>query len=900
MATTEEIWEQARAQHLRGNWAEAEQLYRQVLDMEPSNAGAVFMLGVTCHQQQRSGEAVALYRFALKLQPALAEAHQNLGVALAQQGNPAEAIACYRQALQHKPNYPEAFHNLGVALEATKQTAEAVACFEKALQLKPDYGSAHMHLTKLRGQGSRGGEQGSGDRGAGTAPMPDPQLLTPGTWETLNAMGNRLASQGKLAEAVRHYEQALRLKPDSALTQNNLGNACWQQGKLDEAIAWYRRAVQSQSDFAEAHNNLGNALNDRGRPEEAAASCREAVRLRPDYALGHNNLGNALRRLGRGDEAIASYREALRLQPNFAEAHSNLGSVLRDQKRLEEALACCQTAVRLKPAYALAHNDLGNVLADRGRLEEAIACYRQALRLRPNMAHAYNNLGVALFDSGKIEEAAGNYREALRLRPGFPEAHNNMGNALKSMGKLDEAVNCYRQAIRFRPNYGEAYNNLGVTFKELDQMDEGVACYRQALKLKPDYPEAHLNLGAALVEQGKLAEGMACFEDALHLDPGYPDGHWNRALVWLLEGNYQQGWPEYEWRWQRKGVQPLPAPQPRWDGTSLAGKTILLLSEQGLGDTLQFIRYVPLVRERAPGGSQPPVVVLETQKRLAPLLAGYPGIDRVIAQGEPRPEFDVYAPLMSLPALFGTDAATIPAGVPYLGADAERIAAWRRRLADMPGFKIGIAWQGNPKYKWDKQRSVPLTQFAPLAKLEGVQLISLQKGPGTEQLGGQESGVTDQASGGRQPPVSPTPDPRPLIPFPVTDLGESLDQDGAFVDTAAIMKSLDLVVITDSAIAHLAGALGVKVWMILGLVPDWRWLMGREDCPWYPTMRIFRQEKRGDWESVFERVAAEVRACVGFNPTPTLTPTPTHTPSSKPFDSREGLEGEKEQEYEQE
>ncbi len=414
------------------------------------------------------------------------------------------------------------------------------------------------------------------------------------------------------------------------------------------------------------------------------------------------------------------------------------------------------------------------------------------------------------------------------------EAHNHSGAWFEQQGRLDEAVACYQQALALKPDYAEAHNNLGNVLKEQGKFEEALASYQQALGLKPDYAEVHYNQGVVLKEQGRLTEALASLEHALRLKPDYAEAHSSRALAWLLAGDFARGWPEYEWRWQ---CPPFSLPrfgQPLWDGSPLGGQTILLYAEQGFGDTLQFIRYAPLVKER--GGC----VLLACPAALIPLLRSSRGIDRLLPQEGPLPPLDVYAPLLSLPRIFSTTLATVPAQVPYLFADAQLSQHWREQLSALPGSKIGIAWQGSPHYRGDRQRSIPLVQFAPLARLPGVRLVSLQKGPGTEQL-------RDVANR-----------------FPVTDLGSQLDAtSGAFLDTAAVMEHLNLVITADTVIAHLAGALGVPVWVALPFAPDWRWLLDREESPWYPTVRLFRQQTWGNWPEVFARLTDAVQQIQG-------------------------------------
>ncbi|MGA2254974.1 MAG: tetratricopeptide repeat protein [Thermoguttaceae bacterium] len=597
----------------------------------------------------------------------------------------------------------------------------------------------------------------------------------------------------RVPEAVDCYRRAVDLRPNFADSHFNLGVALREQGKLDEAVACYRRALELMPDFAAAHNNLANALQHQGKLVEAVGCYRRALELKPDYAEAYNNLANALQHQGSLDEAVTCYRRTLELKPDYAEAYNNLAGALQNQGKSEEAVACCCRALELKPGYAEAHNNLGTVLQGQGNLDEAVACYRRALELRPDFAEAYNNLAIVFTDQARLDEAVACCRRAVELKPAFAAAHSNLGLALLLQGKLDQAITYCHRAVELKPGFAEGHNNLGIAWSEEGKLDEAVACYRRALALKPDYAEAHENYA------------HAC----------------------LQVGDWQRGWLELEWRRQTKPCSPRRFIQPLWNGESLAGKTILLHAEQGLGDTIQFVRYVPLVRRYNAR------VIVECQKPLLRLLAGCPGIDQLIGEGDELPAFDVHAPLMSLPAIVNTTLESIPAGVPYIFAAPELVAHWQERLGSIEGFKIGISWQGNPRFRGDRFRSIPLRYFAALARLPGVSLISLQKGAGREQL----AEVRND--------------------FPVVDLGDELDEEaGPFMDRAAVMKNLDLVVTSDTAIAHLTGALGLPVWVALKFAADWRWLLDRSDSPWYPTMRLFRQQTREDWSSVFNRMAA--------------------------------------------
>jgi len=538
---------------------------------------------------------------------------------------------------------------------------------------------------------------------------------------------------------------------------------------------------------------------------------------------------------------------------------------------LRRAEQLYQQILQADPGHPEAHNNLGNALRSQGKLEEAVTHCRQALHFRPGFPEAHINLGSALAELGRTEEAVACLRAALRINPGFVEAWTNLGNALTLQDRLDEAVHCHRQALLLNPDYAEAHTNLGEAVGRQGKLDEAASYHQQALRLQPNFATATTNLGFVREQQGQFDEALACYEQALRQDPGHAQAHFDRALLWLLLGNFAQGWPEYEWRWQTKDYPRYAWRRPRWDGSPLAGRTLLVVAEQGLGDTLQFIRYAPLLRQ--PGGK----VIVECQPELYHLLAGLPGVDLVLARGSPLPAIDVEAPLGSLPGIVGTWLATVPATVPYLRADPDLVKHWKSPKSEIRSpksnaphptsdfglrtsdFLVGIAWQGNPAYGKDRQRSIPLTHFARLAEVEGVHLISLQKGPGADQL--KQLRIADCGLRIERQEA------KPLLEFAIRnpqsailDLGDRLDQTpGAFMDTAAVMMNLDLVISSDTAVPHLAGALGVPVWVALPLVPDWRWLLEREDSPWYPTMRLFRQTRYGQWEDVFERMAEEMK-----------------------------------------
>jgi tetratricopeptide (TPR) repeat protein len=592
-----------------------------------------------------------------------------------------------------------------------------------------------------------------------------------------------------------------------------------------------------------------------GNAPAAEQMLHQLLQAAPERAEAHHLLGIIALQAGRYDQAVASLRQALRLNPRAADgyvhlaaAYNGLGLGLEQQGKLEEAMANYREAIRLQPRLAEAHYNLGNVHKREERFDDAIACYQEALRIKPNLPEACNNLGGVRARQGKYEEAIDWYRKALGINPRFADAYNSLGHAYERLKQYDEAICNYKAAVQLNPQCAEAHNGLGCALQRLNKIDEAVECHRLAIKVNPNFAVAHNNLGTTLERQEKLEQALASYKEAMRLRPGYAAARWNRARLWLLLGNFEQGWPEYEGRWTQTDHPRRTFAQPLWDGSDLAGRTIFLHAEQGLGDTLQFIRYAPLVQQR--GGR----VLVECQPALMNLLSGLKGVDRLLPAGSPLPTFDVQAPLGSLPGIFKTTLETIPKSIPYLGADRKLVQQWKRELratfcaTDVltphsarrtPHFLIGIAWQGNPAYGFDPQRSIPLSNFAPLARVDGVRLISLQKKDGTGQL-------LEFAS-----------------QFQVRDLGSQLDEaNGAFMDTAAIMMNLDLVITSDSALAHLAGALSVPTWIALPLVPDWRWLLRREDSLWYPSVRLFRQTRDGDWADVFERMVKELQSSV--------------------------------------
>ncbi len=595
---------------------------------------------------------------------------------------------------------------------------------------------------------------------------------------------------GRLAEAEQLYRQILARFPQQPDALHFLGLLAHQRGEHESAVALMDQALRAAPRHAPCHSNRGNALLALGRLDDAVASFRAALALDRDLAEAHLNLGNALDRQGLPDEALASYRRALRLTPQSPETHYNVGRVNARLGRQEDAIRSFRRAVALRPGYAEAHFHLGNALQAAGERDDALASYQRAVSLKPDYAEAHNNLGAQFEARGDTAAALASYRRALSLRPGFAEAHNNVGNALLAEGRVDEALASYEAAIACRPEYAEAYDNLGNALQAAGRLDEAIARHDQALALRPELPTAR----------------------------------WNKSFALLLKGDYAAGWRLFESRWALTGASAAsPAfSQPLWLGDApVAGRTLLVHHEQGLGDTLQMLRYVPLV------AAQGARVIVQVPPTLAALAASVQGVAAVVLPDLPLPAHDLHCPCMSLPLAFGTTLATIPAAVPYLAAPEPLRARWGQRLGGRTRQRVGLAWSGSTSHRNDRQRSLPLQLLRPVLDAD-AEFHSLQKEYRPADLALLQADTR------------------------LRDWSGQLDD---LADTAGLIDALDLVITVDTAVAHLAGALGKPVWLLLPFAPDYRWLLERTDSPWYPTMRLFRQPAFGDWGPVIAAVA---------------------------------------------
>ncbi|MDR3581228.1 MAG: tetratricopeptide repeat-containing glycosyltransferase family protein [Oryzomonas sp.] len=566
---------------------------------------------------------------------------------------------------------------------------------------------------------------------------------------------------------------------------------------------------------------------------------RRIFSICPDNAEAHYNLGVLLHILERFAEAEACYLQALSLHPIYAEAHNNLGNLYQQLERFAEAEACYQRALYIRQEYAEVNYNLGVLLQRQERLAEAETCYRHALSIRPGYAEAHNNLGNLLQELKFFAEAEASYQHALALRPVYAEAHYNLGNLFQELKRFTEAEACYQRTLSLRPDYAKAHNNLGIMLQALKRFSEAEACYKRALSLCSDHAEVHNNLGVLLKDLKRFAEAEVCFQRALLIRPDYVDAKWNLSLLLLFLGKFKEGWPLFESRYdlnlEQSSYTTPPVHCRHWSGEDLEGKSIIIWPEQGFGDEIQFIRYLPLLK--ALGTTQ---ITLVCKGALKPLfLNSAAGYAQVLAKTEAGQlaHHDFWTRPLSLPLYFKTTLETIPAELPYLAPDANRARLWMEKLP-RKGFKVGLAWKGDAGHKNDANRSLSgLASLAPLWSATGVTFISLQKGRGEKEAS------------------------TPIPGQPILHLGSDIVD---FSDTAAIVSQLDLVICVDTAIAHLAGALGKSCWVLLPFVgTDWRWLDNREDSPWYPrVIRLFRQTEINNWDEVVERVRSALISSV--------------------------------------
>jgi tetratricopeptide (TPR) repeat protein len=656
--------------------------------------------------------------------------------------------------------------------------------------------------------------------------------LRPNDVDTLFYIGITLQSLGQMAQALDAYEDVLRADPDHVEALTNRGVLLQRFQRFEDALGCFTAIERVQPDNTRNLANKASVLQRLDRHEEALAACQAAARRSPLDSDTEFNCGNVLVSLGRFDEAIECYDRALVFGHAQSQTLLAKGIALHGLGRAEAALEAYDAALDLDPGLCEALCNRGNALHELGRLAEAIESYDDALTIRPSFVPALVNRATVFLRCGRYQDAVASCDDALRHDPRSARATGLRGAALHKLGRLDDALDALDHAAKSDPTIAETWLNRGNVLMELERPEAAIASYEEALRVRPGYPEALSGLGVALKELGRVDEALARFDEALQYRPSYADARNNRAGVLLLSGILKAGFDDLESRWDRSDAPPktVVSALPIWDGGDLRGKSILVWDEQGHGDLIQFSRYLPCLVEL---GAEVTFLCRTSMHRL---LRSMNCPVRLVDSIDPSATFSAQSALMSLPRGFQTMLDTIPAGVPYLHPEPDLVASWAERIGG-EGFRIGICWQGNSVL--NLQRSIPLESFAPLAAIEGVRLLSLRK---------EQESLEVDAKGHR---------------FTIEKLGDDFDSGpDAFVDCAAVMATLDLVVTSDTSIAHLAGALGRPVLLALKHAADWRWLRARDDSPWYPTMRLFRQARRGDWDDVLLHIARWVEPLV--------------------------------------
>ncbi len=627
------------------------------------------------------------------------------------------------------------------------------------------------------------------------------------------------------AQAVELFTGALRGLPADASIHNNLGNAQRELGQHDDALASLDRALAISPTIADLHNNRGNILLDLGRPQEALGGFDRAIVLKPAYPEAFFNRATARNALGELTEALGDLERAIALRPTYSKAHGERGRLLLGFGRAKEALAAFSRAVAIEPDGAELQYWHGVGLARLRRPAEALASFDKALTHKSDFFDALIQRATMLSELGRHEEALTVFDAASNLQPGAALPYSNRANALLALKRPDEALASCDQAIAMLPELAEAHCTRGTVLRALDRLEEACESYRYAIALKPNFAEAWYNYGVVELDRQEITLARDYFNQALAIDPDYAAAHFNLGIVDLLLGDLAAGFLGYEWRTKLPDyASDVRYPWPIWRGTDdLAGRHLFLHWEQGFGDTIQFGRYALLVRER---GAR---VTLSVQAPLRALMATLHPEIAVLSDAERPPGCDFHCPVMGLPLAFGTTLASIPKMGAYLSADPDRVAAWRGRLGPGARRRVGLVWSGNAQHSNDRNRSFALTELAPILACD-ADFIALQN---------------------------------VLRPQDIADMAgfPNLRHFGAwqtdFADTAALIAELHLVISVDTSVAHLAGALGKPTWTMLPPNPDFRWMLKREDTPWYPSMRLFRPDDGGRGAMV-----ARVAACL--------------------------------------
>jgi len=623
----------------------------------------------------------------------------------------------------------------------------------------------------------------------------------------------------------------------------------YNEGKLDEALFICRDILRVQPDYLEAVHLLAMLYYRRRDYDRAVSSMETILNHAPDDYYAYFLLGNIFQEQGNLEKAATFFEKSVALNPSFADAYYNLAIILEKTIQFEKALISYKKALALNPNLADVHNNLGNLLLKMKRFDEALPYLGKALQLNPHYVLAFNNMGMALKGQGHPDEAILHFRKAIEINPAFADAYYNLAIVLKEKDKADEAMLNFKKAIELNPAFADAYYNLAIVLKEKDKADEAITLFQRAVELNPAFADAYCNLAIIFEESGMLNNALSYYQKALQINPDDAEVLWNMSLAMLSSGNFKEGWRKYEWRFEVKDFKQRTFPIPRWDGSSLKGKTLFIHAEQGVGEEIMFASCLPEVI--APADS----CVIECDKRLVPLFTRSFPKATVIHHIQSWDDFphnipsvDMKTAIGSLPLFLRSNLSSFPQYKAYLIPDPLKVEWWRNRFAALgTGLTIGISWRGGGKASEKRLRSTVLEQWTTLFSVPGVHFINLQYGDCSGELreAGDTLGVT----------IHHWEDADPLK-----------DLDGF----AAQVSALDLVISVDNATVHMAGALGIPVWTLLPFACDWRWMREYEDTPWYKTVRLFRQSTQGAWDKVFERVTSNLKQYISTGVIPAI------------------------------
>ncbi len=607
--------------------------------------------------------------------------------------------------------------------------------------------------------------------------------ICPENGDAWHLLGLALFSLGRMDDALGALDKAAAINPSSPLIRHNYGIVLLEAGRADQAVYQLHEAISLNPGFTEAHFNLGNALMQMKRPQDAVFHYERTLSNNPGHVNALYNMGIALKECCRFPLAIEILQRLLNIKPDHKQGLFQLALTYQISGNLDAAVESYHALLKIEPGFPGASYNLGVCYHELSRFEDAITCFKQAISINPKDARAFNYLGLSLEETGQPEEAAASYRKAIMLDNSLREAHSNLANMLMNQGKYDQAINAYQESVSLDPDFFIGWYNLGNCYMELNRLDDAAAMYQKAIKIKADFVEAH----------------------------------WNLSHVLLKQGNYKEGFQEYMWRWKRKDAPALDFTAPLWNKKTLHNGSLLVHTEQGLGDAIQFVRYIPLLRRYA--GE----IILACDKSLIDLFIHNRIADKVIDKISIKNiggTYDAHIPLLNLPALFTDSVHAIPCDIPYLKPQKILVDYFENIVADNDRLKVGLVWKGNPNHKNDRNRSCRPADLVPLLNIPGTSFFSLQKDNSATALEDFENMVAD--------------------------LSKELK---TFSHTAAVIHHLDIVITVDTSVAHLAGAMGKPVWLLLPYVPEWRWLLNANTTPWYPTMTLYRQSSRGDWSS---------------------------------------------------